>query len=198
MTDLSEVCGELATWLPHGAALVASQDTQPTSGRTQPASRPPWNPQAAAAVYDALETIRRTHQELAENVAERPVQRKAIRFTGTSLAAIPRLAEAADQQLIRLLCRQLARHVTALRQLPAIGKDEPSRLVNGATCPYCGFEMLAMRGDKVACVRGFNDLCVDKNGQPPQGVMSEGAASRLPLIAWADGTIQHPQETAQP
>jgi len=196
MSDLSDVCADLATWLPHGAALVASQDTQPTTGRTQPASRPPWNPAAAAAVYDALETIRRTHQELAENVAERPVQRKAIRFTGQSLTAIQRLAEAADQQQIKTITNRLARHVTAIRQLPAIGKDEPWTPVQGATCPYCQRDMLRakMRKGEVTCLA--YGACFDKNGEHPKGFMSLGEASGKPLIAWADGTIQHPQEAS--
>ena len=197
MSDLSEVCADLATWLPHGAALVASQDTQPSTGRTQPASRPPWNPAAAAAVYDALETIRRTHQELAENIAERPVQRKAIRFTGQSLTAIQRLAEATDQQQIKTITQRLARHVTAIRQLPAIGEDEPWTRIQGATCPYCGMQMLlaAMQSARVTCLR-FG-ACFDADGNHPRGVMEQGAASSQPLIAWADGTIQHPQQDTQ-
>jgi len=188
-TPLAEVCDDLAAWLPRAAALTTTQDAAAGGTRTQPSSRPPWNPAAASAVYDTLETIRRTEQQVRAEVTGRPQPRQPHARTGDTLTAIPRLAEALDDTSD--ITRQLHRQLATLLRLDAIGEREPVVKVLGATCPYCGYRMLlaALQSARVTCARPD---CLDTNGDHPRGIISEGAASGQPLIAWADGTTQHP------
>ena len=65
MSPLADACDDLARWLPRAAALTAIPDTAArTRASGKPGSRPPWNPQAAMALLDALAAIADTEARL--------------------------------------------------------------------------------------------------------------------------------------
>jgi hypothetical protein len=194
MTDLAAVCDDLAEWLPRAAALTAIPDTTPGGGRHHQESRPPWNPAAATAVYDALETIRRAEQELRSELAGRYVHRRPHAATGHLLEQIPRLAEALPAMGAHITA-ELHRRLSAILQLDGIGEQEPVRRITGARCPYCGAQTILIMAMSALVACG-DPGCRDSNGQRPRGALAAGAASGQPLIAWADGITQHPQAAA--
>ena len=146
-------------------------DTHPTTGRAQPRSAPPWNPQAAAAYFDAHATIRDTLAvfQLFVHGHTRP---RSWTHTSTlkALVAITRLAEAVPPDHANQAARDLERCVTAILQLPAIDEVERPRRIPWA-CRYCGFEMVwvyPLEG-KVTCLR--YGACYDSNDVHPVGFL---------------------------
>ena len=193
MSDLSHVIADLSQLLPETAALIAHPDSAPGGGsHRKPGSKPPWNNAVATVLFDALETIRRLEQEIRSDLAGRHVPPRPHAVTGETLASISRLAHAIPAELQDDAARQLAHHVTAILQLPAIDREERWRKIAGAPCPYCGLAMLlaAPQSGRVTCLR--HGTCFDSNGNHPRGVMTIGQASGQPMIAWADGVIQIP------
>jgi len=197
VSDLAAICDDLATWLPAAAQLTPQHDTTNTSGRSQTESRPPWNQQAATALLDALETIRRSEQHIRTLVTGRPAPRRSHQATPAMLADMPRLAQAlettGEQEVLAAITRNLRRCLTAILQLPAIGEHEPRRRI-AAPCPYCGTPALiaAPRSGRITCA---DPDCEDTTGRHPVGTVEIGTLSG-PLIAWADGLIMNTLVTA--
>src|SRR5258708_4888575 len=165
VTALADACAELAAWLPAAEALITTPDTQGSTGRGQPSSRPPWNAAAAMALLDALEGAGRLEASGRSGVL-RPSP-----ATGAVLQSIVRLPYGLpdcppavnDEQNRPLPCRcercsaawDISRWTTAILYLPAVDEEERPQKIPG-TCPYCGFQMLRayVRAKRVACLRG--------------------------------------------
>jgi len=197
-----DAAGELLYWLPAAEALITAQDAQGHAGRGQPSSRPPWNPQAASALLDALEGARRLE------ASWRSGRVRPMAATGAVLASIVRLSyglpdcppRSYDQQNRPLPCRcerceavrSLTRWKSQIFYLPAVDKEERPQHVPGK-CPYCEFEMLSarVRERKVACLRGATrpPKCLDSDGNPPRGQMDYSQMDGTPAVFWADGLV---------
>ena len=168
MTALADACADYAAAVPLAQALIAVPDTDGSSGRGQPSSRPPWNPAAATALLDALEGARQLEAAWRSQTAGRPVPRRAMAHTGAVLASLLRLAHAAEDDEERQAVTLLTRWTTAILQLPAVDREErPQRVA--ACCPYCGFHMLRLyaRAGRVTCLR--YGACFDSDGLHPVG-----------------------------
>lgn len=170
MTPLAEACTDLIAWLPHAQALIAEPDTQPTAGRTQPGSKPPWNSQAANIRLDIHAGARELEQNLRYRVSGTLTERGGS-DTNTVLAleAAARLAEAVDHAIADAAARLVAGWITVMMQLPAIDLEDPPRRLP-AQCPRCDRGMLRafMRDGRVAC------LGCGARGQMRPGTLSEG------------------------
>lgn len=188
MTALAEACADLAAALPRAQALTAIPDTDGTTSRGQPSSRPPWNPAAAAALLDALEGARRLEAAWRSEAAGRPVPRRPMAMTGLVLKSLLRLAESAGDGEERQAVILLARWTTAILQLPAVDTEErPQRVA--WPCPYCGFSMMRLfpRDGVVTCLR--YGACADADGNHPRGRADWNRITGDAEIAWQDGLV---------
>lgn len=178
MTGLAEACADLRAWLPVAAALITEPDTQPSIGRTQPHSKPPWNAEAAAVIHETIGTLADLHLELAHAVHGRYVWDPAYRHAGRTLTAITRLAEACDHDTVTSATTAINQRVTAIRRLPSIDLEERWRALPAA-CPRCSRPMLraSLRDGRVAC------LGCGSRGQMIPGQLSDG------FVQWSDGEI---------
>jgi hypothetical protein len=178
MTDLTEACADLRAWLPVAAALITQPDTQPSIGRTAPHSKPPWNAEAAAVMYETIGLLADLHLELAHAVHGRYVWDPAYRHAGRTLLAITRLAEACDHDTVTNATTAINQRVTAIMRLPSVDLEERCRAVP-APCPRCTRRMLRVYGKsgRVACLG-----CYAK-GRVMPGTVSDG------YIEWEDGEI---------
>ena len=182
MTALADACADLARALPQAQALTTIPDTTPATGRTRPASRPPWNPQAAMVLLDALEGARQLE------AAWRNRPRRPMAHTGATLASIIRLAPAEDEDEQHHALVLITRWTTAILQLPAVDVEERPQRVQ-ADCPYCHFAMLRVypRSGRVTCLR-FG-VCEDGDGNHPAGLAGRSVLDGTPQIAWQDGLV---------
>src|SRR5260221_7761974 len=199
MSDLPDVCRELAAWLPVVAPLVAEPDVDGSRGRGQPSSRPPWNQSAANALLDATEGARRLE------ASWRSGRRRPVSATGAVLASIVRLSYGLpdcpprehDEQNRPLPCRcqrceavrAVSRWTVAILYLPAIDRQERPLRVS-SSCPYCGTGMLRVfpRSGRVTCLLA-GAPCADADGNPPAGGMGRSGLDGSPVITWADGLV---------
>jgi hypothetical protein len=190
--DVAQAANELAAWLPYAAAIIACPDTTGGGIHGKPGSRPPWNPAAANAVFDAIQAVLQLEREMREDVTGRHAPLKPHARTGAALDAITSLANAIPEADRRYVVAILIRHVTTILQLAAIDREERWQKITGAHCPYCGTPMLRFgkQSGRVSCLR--LGACTDSNGDHPKGILTTGHASGQPIIAWADGTIQQP------
>jgi hypothetical protein len=195
MTTIGDACDDLATWLPHAASLVAEPDVDGTRGHGKPGSRPPWNSQAANALLDALEGIRRLEHDWRTTIAGRNVTIRPIAVTGRTLESIQKLSAAVTTDEQRHAVTQLTRWTTTILQLPAIGRQERWRKID-ALCPYCSMPMLLFgpESGRVTCLR-FG-ACWDSRDCHPVGALQYGAVSGEESLVWADGLVQVPQTEA--
>src|SRR5262249_1621093 len=156
-------------------ALITQPDTQPTAGRTQPHSKPPWNSEVAAALYDTVAAICDLHAELAYAVHGRYVVRPPYRQIGVTLRAIERLAIGVNGDHATETARTLDGCITRIMQLPAIDLEERWRRLPGP-CPRCQRPMLraSLREGRVAC------LGCQRRGQMMPGAVSDG------FVEWDD------------
>jgi hypothetical protein len=193
MTDsLAASCAELAAWLPAAAALIAVPDTDGTAGSGQPGSAPPWNTPAAYALTGAAEGIRRLEASMRRDVTGRygPKRGGSDVNTMAALKAIENLGHGVAADDAEAAAALLQRWTRAVWQLPAVDKAEPWLRVQGATCPYCttGTLRLQRRAGRVTCSR--YGACADTGGSHPAGFVQH-SVSGDPIVAWADGFIQH-------
>jgi hypothetical protein len=208
--NLHDACQDIGPLLARAAALITQPDADGTQGGGKPGSAPPWNPAAAAAYYDAPPFLRGLEASMRLAVTGHPGQarggsdgntRAALKAIESFAWPLRRVHETApveyDEHGRPRRCRcafcragqQLARLVTTIRQLPAIGEDERPRKLPGAICPYCRFEMMwTLRRDYdwlVYCTR--YGTCADEDGNPPKGY---AVAGRLgPCVEWSDGLV---------
>jgi hypothetical protein len=187
MTGLSEACSDLAIWLPRAAALTATPDTAArTRASGKPGSRPPWNPQAAMALLDALAAIADTEALLRLIVTGRPGRRRPASATGAALDAIASLGYAVPPHHARAAERDLVRCAIVIQQLPAVDQEErPLRVA--ANCPYCQVPMVMLypQSGRVTCTR--HGACFDGDGRHPVGTVENGRLG--PCVIWADGLV---------
>lgn len=188
MTALADAVAGLADALPQAQARTTIPDTDGTLGHTKPGSRPPWNPQVANALYDALEGVRRLETAWRTAAAGRPVVPYPAAATGRLLASLLRLAHARDDDEQQAAARELRRWTGLILCLPAIDEQERAEKVE-AECPYCHHEMLWLwrRAGKVACTR-FGD-CWDGNGMLPTGLVGQSQLNGDSRIYWSDGHV---------
>jgi hypothetical protein len=195
MSPLADACDDLARWLPRAAALTATPDTAArTRASGKPGSRPPWNPQAAMALLDALAAIADTEALLRLIVTGRSGRRRPPSATGAALDAIASLGHGVAQGQSRDAARELCRHVQAIRTLPAVDEAEKwERLRVNAEghrpfCPFCATPNLrvAVRAGLVACAAVG---CTDLDGNRPVATMMLGAVSGTPMVVGPDGTV---------
>ena len=182
MTALADACADLAAALPRAQALTHIPDTDGTTSRSAPGSRPPWNPAAATALLDALEGARQLEASWRSGVV------RPMRVTGAVLASIVRLSYAMTETDQRMAVVAVTRWTTAILQLPAVDTEErPQRVA--ADCPYCGFGMLRVypRSGRVTCLR-FG-ACADNDGNHPLGHAGRSALNGDPVVTWQDGLV---------
>ena len=206
MTALADACHDLARALPRAQALTATPDTDGHTRRTAPASRPPWNQAAAAALLDAAEGARQLEAAWRSHAAGRPVPVRPMAMTGTVLASLLRLAEmlppcppperGENGKPRPCRCerceavRSLIQWTTPIYQLAAVDTEEHAVKLMDAVCPYCEKLVLLarIRERRVACPRGAAD-CTDSDGNPPKGQMGYSRLDGTPQIEWNDGLV---------
>ena len=189
MSPLADACDDLARWLPRAAALTAVPDTAArTRASGKPGSRPPWNPQAAMALLDALALIADTEAMLRYAVTGRSGRRRPASATGAALDAIASLGHGVPQDRARAAARDLARCVQAVQMLDAVDEIERPQRMPGVACPYCQMAMVMTlpRAGLVYCKRG-GLVCADSNGFPPRGQVMVGRLG--PCVEWQDGLV---------
>jgi len=192
VTGLPEACADLAGWLPAAAALLAEPDAGDTTAGGGPAtaSRPPWNSEVAAALYDAHEGVRRLEASLRLAVTGRAGRRRGGSDGNTlaALDAIGSLGEAVGTGAASVAARLLGRWTTAWEQLPAVDLTETPRKVT-ARCPYCDFPMMRVfpRSGRVTCLRFGN--CEDSDGNHPVGHLRASRLDGSACVEWADGLV---------
>lgn len=189
--DLAAACAELTRLLPAAAALLAQPDEDGTSGSSQPASRPPWNSQAAAAWTDAAEGVRRLEASMRRDVTGRTGPKRGGSGANTiaAIAAIGNLAHAVGDDAAATAAAILERWARRIRELPAIDESEPWRRLHGVACPYCTVAMLWIqpRAGTVTCLR--HEACYDGDGRHPIGRVYISQIDAVPRVAWNDGLV---------
>ena len=180
--DLTQECADLAAWYTHAATLTSKPDIQPAAGRTQPASRPPWNSQAAYAVLDIHAAARAIEQDLRYEITGRITGRGGSDAnTIAALGQIPRLAEAATATLTGETTRLLERLITAVLVLPAIDLEQrPQRLSAPCPRPGCRRPMLRYYPSRreLACL-----------GCMVKAEVWDGPVSGEAVLKWEDGLV---------
>jgi hypothetical protein len=188
VSPLADACDDLARWLPRAAALTAAPDTAArTRASGKPGSRPPWNPQAAMALLDALAAIADTEALLRLLVTGRAGRRRPASATGPALDAIASLGHGVAQDRARDAARELSARAREIQQLPALDEIERPQRVELA-CPYCRMHMMRLfpRAATVVCLRG-GFACWDGDGNPPLGRAEIGRLG--PCVVWSDGLV---------
>jgi len=176
MTGLAEARADLQAWLPVAAALITQPDTQPSIGRTQPGSKPPWNPAVAYVLTDIHAGVREVEQDFRYAVTGTMVTRGGSDGnTAAAIDAICRLAEALDHTRTEQAKRLFDQFTTMICQLPAVDLEE-SPQKRKADCPFCEREMLRVypRSGRVACLG-----CAARGHMVP-GTLSDG------YVLWED------------
>lgn len=191
---LLEALTALQDAFPHAAALIAIPDTAPTTGHGRPGSRPPWNPQAAAAFYDPYQGIRWLHAAYHHEVTGRPLAHCAAsaRSTGAHIRAVAALAVNISPASAQEGARMAAGWVRRINQLPARDTEECPQRVTGAECFHCHVPMLRLlpKSGQVTCLRAGANACFDCDGNPSKGFIRRGLDGE-PLVEWADGCLQY-------
>jgi hypothetical protein len=194
VTALADACADIGPLLARAAALItepdadaASQSGRGTMARAHASrSRPPWNPAAADACYDAHAVIRDTLALFQFLVTGRAGQPRPYAATGATLSTVQNLGHAVTRDRARQAARDLSRCATVIMQLPAVDEAEHAQRV-GAECPYCRFPMMLVypKSGRVTCMR--YGTCFDGDGQHPVGMADRGRLG--PCIAWSDGLV---------
>jgi hypothetical protein len=187
MTAIADAADGLTRCLPEIAVLTAHPGTAPSGPGGKPGSRPPWNPQAANALWDAIAAIADWEAELRYRVTGASGRRRPVSATGASLKAIVSLSHAVPRDLAMAAARDFTRCTRAIRQHPDIDEEERPQKVQLA-CPYCGMPMMRLfpRAATVVCLRG-GFACWDSDGNPPLGRAEIGRLG--PCVVWADGLV---------
>ena len=190
MTPLEECVNDLAAALPRAQALTHIPDTDGTTSRSAPGSRPPWNPAAATALLDALEGARQLEASWRSGVV------RPMAATGAVLASIVRLSSGLpdcpprqyDEQNRPKPCRcercdavyDISGWVTVIYQLAAVDLAEPVQRPP-VPCPRCRRKMLRFwpRKRELACLG-----CMKKAD------VADGGVSGDPMLVWEDGLVQ--------
>lgn len=161
--------------------------------RSQPGSRPPWNPQPAMVLLDIHYGVRELEANLRYSVSG--VLRQRGGSTGntlTALTVIVPLAAGADYVNQQGALRKVTGWTWRARV--ALGEAEPLQPVPvqegepPARCPFCKYATLRMRpmARLVVCV---NPGCADTAGNRPVARVEIGAGFGEPLLVWADETV---------
>jgi hypothetical protein len=178
VTGVGQACDDLAAWLPAAAPLTAIPDTDGTTTRSQPHSRPPWNA-IAYAIDDASRSVLAIEQQVRHATTGTTLRRGGSDANVLlAIAAIRRLIEAAPE-LEREVCVMLERLLTPILQHPAIDLEQPPRRL-AAACPRCGRPMLRWHvlRDELACL-----------GCQRRAALCTGPVSGAAMLAWDDGDI---------
>lgn len=205
--EVREACGELEPWLPVAAALTHQPDTDGTRGHGKPSSRPPWNAAAEYALMDAVEGVARLAVTFGYEITGAWPAKPPPAVTGSTLKLIMRRTYALpacppreydeNGRLQRCQCvaccalRDLVRWRAAILQLAAVGEAERPLKIAGWPCPYChllNVYAYPLSG-RVACLYGYDAICVDTDGNAPVGLMGRSGLDGTPCIAWSDGLV---------
>jgi hypothetical protein len=194
MTAIADAIDDLRTCLPQAAVLVAQPDTGAVTRGGRPGSRPPWNQQAANALFDALAVIAAVEAMFRFLVTGHTGTPRPASATGASLASIVRLSHAVPRVYVAWAVRELARRIHEVRVLAAVDLDESWEKFRADAkgqrprCPHCGQPDLrvAVRAGLVACVTVD---CADYAGNRPVASMTLGAVSGTPMVVGSDGTV---------
>ncbi len=202
-TAVAEAAADLTRCLTIAETLIPLPDQDGTTAiGSATVSSPPWNAQAAAAVLDTHEGLRRLEASLRLIVAGHPGSRRGGSAANTfaAIEAVTALSYALPQdghiqekgkpcpcdwcRLIRIL----ARWAMAVERLPAVDTAEIWQRVQAA-CPYCGFAMLryAPRSGRLTCLRYGS--CADADGVHPVGHVTVSELDGTPCVAWQDGLV---------
>jgi hypothetical protein len=191
-----EACTLLAGYLPVLERLLAEPVSAPgaAAGMTPRAADAPepWDGQAARALMDAHEGVRRLEAGIHYGLNGHPGLRRggSAGNTREALKAIPKLAAGLDRDGEAAVVRILERWITEARSLPAIDEARQWRPLPSRACPYCGCWFL--RGDMDArpvIITCFVPGCADGNGLRPAATMGTDEHGR-PVLAWADGRVE--------
>ena len=178
MTGVAQACADLTAWLPAATQLTHIPDVNPQDGHAAPCSKPPYNAAIEHPLLDIHAGVRHLEQQLRLEVTGSVITRGGSDAnTIRALAAIERLAAAADQAIAGQAARILDRLLTPILQHPAIDLDQPPRRLE-APCPRCQRPMLRYKvlEKKLACL-----------GCQRTARLVFGEASGREFLAWDDG-----------
>lgn len=158
--------------------------------RSPAATAPPWNAGAALLVMDLHAFTREREQTFVALVSGRDKERGGSdRNTELSLKALPKLAEAIDDDQVGQTIRTLSRWVNRAEE--TIGLAEPLRRIPrspGAVeprCPWCGYLTVRWRltTARIHCV---NPGCSTEPGHDrrPTGYLEVNLSAGTAEIVW--------------
>lgn len=203
---IAELADELDPLLAALQALLPDQIGDPTVGTTAHrkntvGSPAPWHAQAAAALMDIHEGVRRMEASMRIDISGQPGRRRggSTANTAAALASLVRLGYGLDDRRARYYARILQIWITHAQQLRDI--DEAPRWIAihvpkgqlPPTCPYCSTYSLRV-AENSGAVRCINRRCLDTTGKRPYGLLERGQYTGRPLLAFADGREIHYQD----
>lgn len=173
--------------------LIAIKSRQPSGGFHGKIdhSQPPWNAPVAHAITDLHSLARKMERELQGELGF-PVRDRggSDANTGSALDAVVRLAEGADDVLVRFCTRELEKwcrrasialdELEIPKRLPRIkGKPEPK-------CPFCTSHTLRSKPGlgEIFCI---NPACKDEQGRKPSAQMEYSRLACDWVMVWQDG-----------
>lgn len=159
-------------------------------------SQPPWNASAANVILDLHALTRKMESELrAELGLPRRIRGGSDANTAQALDAVLRLAESADDWLVRVYSRELDRW--AKRARVTLDETEfPRRLPRQPghpepVCPFCHahtLRSLPAAGD-IFCI---NPACKDENKKRPRARMEYSKVAGDWVMVWQDDVVGLP------
>lgn len=221
-TDIAQIHVDVHDLLHAGGLLDRLEQLLPEtasstgpSGPTVAGSRPPWHPEAAAALYDIHAGAREVEDNLraalgfARTYAGRyrtvvipfrptyrvgdPAHRgSSADNTRRALQAIPDLATAAGDPHAAHAARAVSAWVRTARTVRDVDLADPwvplPKLPGQRPppCPWCGTWALRMNL-RLAEVRCFNSTCHDEHDAPRIGWFRDGGSGRS-IVEFTDGT----------
>ena len=192
---IAELADDLGPLLAALQALLPDQIGDPTVGMTAHrkntvGSPAPWHAQAAAALMDIHEGVRRMEASMRIDISGQPGRRRggSAANTAAALTSLVRLGYGLDAIWIT--------HAQQLRDIDEAPRWIAIHVPTGQlppTCPYCSTYSLRVASNSGA-VRCANRRCLDTQGKRPYGVIERGQYTGRPLVAFADGREIHYQD----
>ena len=175
---VDDACAGLAEALPIAAALTPQPDRDGTTTRGKPGSKPPWNTEAANALFDALEGVRRLNTSLHYAVHGTPGPHRSYAQTGATLRDIANIAAGLNADGQELAAKYLARLRSPIDQLPAV--DQQAKWSRLPVPCRCGTMWLFVARQSGSVMCAYPDCRLTAR-------LEVGKFGRQ--LVWADGTV---------
>ena len=175
----ADACADLAAALPQAAALLTEPDRDGTTLRGKPGSRPPWNSEAANALFDALEGMLRLEASLRYAINGHPGTRRPYSQTDATLRTVASMANGLNDDGRQLVVRVITRWTTSIEQLPALDRA-PKWDRMREPCPACQTRWFYAARSSGAVRCAYADCGVS-------GRLETGRFG--PQVLWSDGTV---------